>query len=126
MIAATTAVRAWIRRLGGLLGTERRDRELVAEIESHVEMHIADKVFRMVMAQGLRLALAGLAIGVVAALILSRLVGSFAHLLYGVGRDDPATFVAVSFALVGVAVLACWVPARRAVRVDPMVALRYE
>jgi predicted permease len=83
-------------------------------------------VFRMVIRQGLRLALAGVAIGTATALILARLLPSFSHLLYGVGAGDPITFFAVSAVLVGVAILACYVPARRAMRVDPMVALRYE
>ena len=88
----------------------------------------ADKrdVFRMVVGQGLALALAGLAIGVVGALILTRLLSSFSVLLYGVGASDPLTFTAVSVMLILVAVLACYIPARRAMRVDPMVALRYE
>ena len=90
------------------LGAERRD------------------VFRMVIEQGLRLALSGVAIGAAAALILARLLSSFSHLLYGVGTGDPATFMAVSAVLIGVAILACYIPARRAMRVDPMVALRYE
>jgi predicted permease len=83
-------------------------------------------VFRLVIAQGLRLALAGLAIGIVTALILTRLLSSFSTLLYGVGTGDPVTFVAVSLMLAIVAILACYIPARRAMRVDPMVALRYE
>jgi predicted permease len=83
-------------------------------------------VFRMVVGQGLALALAGLAIGVVAALILTRVLSSFSLLLYGVGAGDPATFITVSVMLLFVAVVACCIPTRRAVRVDPMVALRYE
>jgi predicted permease len=83
-------------------------------------------IFRLVIGQGLRLVLAGLAIGAAAALILTRLLSSFSHLLYGVGTNDPITFLAVSLALTGVAVLACYIPARRAARVDPLVALRYE
>jgi len=83
-------------------------------------------VFRMVVGQGLSLAFAGLAIGVTAALILTRLLLSFSHLLYGVGAIDPATLVSVSAVLIGVAILACYLPARRAMRVDPMVALRDE
>ncbi|MGC1615143.1 MAG: ABC transporter permease [Candidatus Acidiferrum sp.] len=83
-------------------------------------------VFRMVVGQGLRLALAGLAIGTAVALILTRMLPSFSHLLYGVGTSDPATFVTISVVLTAVAVLACYIPARRATRVDPMVALRYE
>jgi hypothetical protein len=88
----------------------------------------ADKqdVFRMVIGQGLRLAVAGLAIGVAAALALTRVLTSLSHLLYGVGAGDPLTFIAVSLLLTGVAVLACYLPARRATQVDPMVALRYE
>jgi ABC-type antimicrobial peptide transport system permease subunit len=76
--------------------------------------------------QGLGLAFAGLAVGVPAALILSRLLLSFSHLLYGVGANDPATLASVSALLIGVAILACYLPARRAMRVDPLVALRYE
>jgi putative ABC transport system permease protein len=83
-------------------------------------------VFRMVIAKGLRLAAAGLAIGALAALILARVLSSFSHLLYGVGAGDPLTFVAVSLLLMTVVVTACYIPARRAARVDPMTALRYE
>jgi putative ABC transport system permease protein len=83
-------------------------------------------VFRMVVGQGLRLAFAGLAIGVTAALILTRLLLSFSHLLYRVAASDPLTLASVSAVLLGVAILACYFPARRAMRVDPMVALRYE
>jgi predicted permease len=83
-------------------------------------------VFRMMIGHGLRLALAGVATGVAAALILIRLLSSFTHLLYGVGADDPVTFTAVSLLVTGVAILACYIPARRAAKVDPMVALRYE
>jgi len=83
-------------------------------------------IFRMVVGHGLRLALAGLAIGAAAALILARLLSSFSHLLYGVGASDPLTFATVSLGLTAVAVLACYLPARRATNVDPMAALRYE
>jgi predicted permease len=83
-------------------------------------------IFRMIVGQGLRLALAGLALGAAGALILARLLTSFSQLLYGVGAGDPLTFVAVSLLATVVAVLACYIPARRAMRVDPMVALRYE
>ena len=83
-------------------------------------------VFRLVMGQGLRLALAGVAIGAAAALILIRLLSSFSQLLYGVSSSDPVTLVAVAIVLLCVALLACYIPARRAMRVDPMVALRYE
>src|SRR2546427_13192823 len=83
-------------------------------------------IFQMVIGQGLRLALAGLALGIAAALIFTRVLSSFSHLLYRVSASDPLTFAAVSLVLTGVAVLACYIPARRATRVDPVVALRYE
>jgi predicted permease len=80
-------------------------------------------IMQMVLRQGLRLAIAGAAVGLVCALIVSHLM---AGLLYGVRPTDPLTFAGVALLLVGVALLACYVPARRAVRVDPMIALRYE
>ncbi len=83
-------------------------------------------VFRMVIGQGLRLALAGLAIGVVAALVLARLLTSFSRLLFGVRAADFPTIVAVSLVMLEVAAIACFIPAGRAMRVDPMVTLRYE
>jgi ABC-type antimicrobial peptide transport system permease subunit len=83
-------------------------------------------ILGMIVGHGLRLAAAGLAVGVVAALILTRLLSSFSRLLYGVGPSDPATFIGVSAVLTVVALLACYVPARRAMRVDPMVAVRHE
>ncbi|HYZ89018.1 MAG TPA: ABC transporter permease, partial [Myxococcales bacterium] len=80
-------------------------------------------VIRLVVGQGMRLASLGVAIGIVAALVLGRLI---AGLLYGVGSHDVATFTAVVVVLLGSALLACWVPARRAARVDPVVALHAE
>jgi predicted permease len=83
-------------------------------------------VFRMVIGQGLGLALTGLLIGAAGSLLLARLLASFSRLLYGVRTSDPLTFAAVSLVLVGVSVLACYLPARRASRMDPMVAFRCE
>jgi predicted permease len=80
-------------------------------------------VMRLVFGEGVRMALAGLAAGVAAALGLTRLI---ANLLFGVAPEDPLTFAVVAIVLTMVALLACYLPARRAVRVDPMVALRYE
>jgi putative ABC transport system permease protein len=78
-------------------------------------------ISRMVLLQGLRMALAGTAIGLAGALIVSRLI---AGLLYGVKPTDPATLVGVTILLIGIALLASYVPARRAMRVDPMIALK--
>jgi predicted permease len=83
-------------------------------------------ILRMVLGQGLRLALGGIAIGMAAALTLTRVLASFSHLLYGVQAWDPLTFIAVSLVLVGAALLACYIPARRAARLDQMVVLRHE
>ena len=82
-----------------------------------------NSLLRMVLGQGLVLTGVGLAIGLGGALGLTRLM---ATILYGVGARDPATLVAVAAVLAAVAAVACYVPARRATKVDPMVALHYE
>jgi putative ABC transport system permease protein len=80
-------------------------------------------VLKLVVGHGLKLALAGISIGVAGGLTLTRFLSS---LLYGVKATDPATFVSVALLLLAVALIAVYIPARRATKVDPMVALRYE
>jgi putative ABC transport system permease protein len=82
-----------------------------------------ETVMGMVLKQGLGLALIGVVLGVGASLALTRLMGG---MLFGVKASDPATFVLVAVGLTAVALGACWIPARRATRVDPVIALRYE
>jgi putative ABC transport system permease protein len=77
----------------------------------------------LIVRHGMQLALLGSLTGIVGALMLSRVMRK---LLYGVQPTDPATFVAVATGLAVVAILACYIPARRAMRIDPMAALRYE
>jgi ABC-type antimicrobial peptide transport system permease subunit len=82
-----------------------------------------EDVLRQVVGQGLLLTGAGVALGVVGALALTRFLTS---LLFGVKPNDPLMFIAVSLLVAVVTVAASWIPARRATKVDPMVALRYE
>jgi putative ABC transport system permease protein len=80
-------------------------------------------IFRLVVVRGMRLILVGLVLGTAGALAAARLI---ATMLFGVAGSDPATLSAIAVLLTLVAFAACWIPARRAMRVDPMVALRYE
>jgi putative ABC transport system permease protein len=80
-------------------------------------------IFRLVVGQGMRLVLAGIGLGFLASLGLTRLLSS---LLFGTSANDPVTLAAVATILIAVALAACYIPARRATRVDPLIALRYE
>jgi len=80
-------------------------------------------VFRLVLRQGMTLVVAGLVLGLIAGVIVTRLLESF---LYGVSTTDALTFVAIPVLLTLVALLACYLPARKAMKVEPLVALRYE
>ncbi len=83
----------------------------------------ARDVQKMVVGQGMKLVLLGTGIGLVGAFVLMRLMAS---LLFGVSAVDPVTYIVIAALLASVALLACWIPARRATKVDPMIALRYE
>jgi putative ABC transport system permease protein len=98
----------------------RRTREIGVRVALGAD---SGDVRGMILRQGLRTILAGVAIGAAGSLALTRTVRS---LLFGVSAYDPVTFVAVALVLVGAALLACYFPARRATRVDPVVALRCE
>ncbi|HEY2149865.1 MAG TPA: ABC transporter permease [Vicinamibacterales bacterium] len=101
---------------------------IVSERQREIGIRLAlgaqrEEIQAMVLRQGLRLAMTGAGVGLVGALIVSNLMQG---LLYGVRPTDPLTFVAVTLVLTVVALVACYIPARRATRVDPLVALRYE
>jgi putative ABC transport system permease protein len=84
---------------------------------------LVSRALRLILGDGARLAFFGVAIGLAASLGLTRLL---AKMLFGVSASDPLTLAAVIVVLTGVAFLGCYIPARRAMRVDPMIALRYE
>lgn len=101
-------------------GTRQRTHEIGIRLAIGAE---PGEIGRMVLAQGARLALVGIGIGIAASLGAAQL---FRSLLFGVGTSDPMTFLAVTVLLLAVALIACYVPARRATKVDPIIALRHE
>lgn len=98
----------------------QRTREIGIRMAIGAQRH---DVLRLVLGEGLKTAMLGVAAGLVAAVLLSRLLQS---MLFGVTALDPFTFAITAITLMAVSLLACWLPARRAARVDPMVALRYQ
>ena len=98
----------------------RRTREIGIRMALGAQMA---EVMRLILGQGLRLVAVGGVIGITVALASGRVLRAY---LFGVSSTDPATFIAVALLLGTVASLACWLPARRASKVDPMKALRYE
>jgi predicted permease len=101
-------------------GVTRRTREIGVRMALGASR---DQILKLVLGQGMKLTIAGVAAGLLVALLLTRAI---ARLLVGVSAADPATYLAVATLLSGVTLPACWIPARRATRVDPMIALRYE
>ena len=108
--------------LYGLLAYEvaRRTREIGIRVALGAQR---GDVLKLMVGQGIALTIVGAMAGVGAAIGVTRFMAS---MLYGVDATDPVTFAVVAIVLLGVALLACWIPARRAMKVDPMVALRYE
>jgi ABC-type antimicrobial peptide transport system permease subunit len=124
-LAAVFAVTALLLAMAGIYGVmaysvTRRTREIGVRMALGAERAV---VLRMVLGQGLFITLVGVVVGMAGSLALTRTMKS---MLFGITATDPITLAAVAILLTSVALAACYIPARRATRVDPMVALRYE
>jgi putative ABC transport system permease protein len=125
LLLASFAVLALILAGGGLYGlisimTAQRTREIGIRMAFGADRR---DVLKLIIGQGMTLTLAGIVVGLLASLALTGLIKS---LLFRISATDPLTFVVIAFVLSAVPLLACYIPARRATKVDPMVALRYE
>jgi hypothetical protein len=111
-----------------MLGHPSRDLHGLLEPQNHVDAHrvrrAAGDIWRLIVDNAARMALAGIAIGLSGAFALTRLRSALLYGLYGVTATDPLTFGIVALLLVGAALLACSVPVRKAMRIDPVAALR--
>jgi len=125
MLLASFAVLALILAAVGIYGVmSQLVQQTTHEIGVRMALGAAPwAVLAMILRNAMTMALGGIAVGAVAALLVTRLLSS---MLYGVGAMDPLTFVSVAAILAGVALLSSYLPARRATKVDPMVVLRYE
>jgi putative ABC transport system permease protein len=121
-IFAGTALALAVVGLYGVISyaVAQRTREFGIRVALGAKVH---DLLQLVVGQGMKLVMIGLVLGVIGSLALTRVLSGF---LFGVRPTDPATFAAVSMLLAIVGVIACWLPARRASKVDPMEALRYE